>query len=280
MDFKDLNTSFSEAKKPEREPMEGARVTEYKEFLRFVADKSGIVSYNQMLILWPAISSAMMEWMIRNNKSVDFGFAIIHPSPLRANWKQVMLSWFPTLGSTFIGKGPSKREAILELVNFQNRLLKSELLSIVSDRLVPVGIEVELKRSWWRHTLREELHHYNSIGAVAYAKRVARKIRDLQKKLTASYFSWLRQISFPCGKVNRGTSANADTLVPNIPEGKVRAARFENIPVHVVVPRKSEDVVRTLESVGQEDSFLLQELSDLQSDSEDLWKSRERIDFE
>src|ERR1700745_1698384 len=94
------------------------RTAEYRAFLKHVADTTGVASYEQLALVWPAIQQGALEWLVVRKKSVDLGFAILHPCPLRANWKSILLAKFPTLGPTLVGKSQADKEKLLELSGF------------------------------------------------------------------------------------------------------------------------------------------------------------------
>lgn len=213
------------------------RATEYVAFLKFVAQSTGSISYAQLAILYPAVCQGAMEWLLNEKKSVDFGFVILHPRPHRANWKQILVAAFPTLGPTLLGRPRAVKDALLTGAGFHHKLLDSGMLAIASERYVVWGVETELKRSWWRAMFRLESFKLARMGSVEYARAVAKAIVKLTPKLTRSYLAHLREISFPVGCVRGGHKAGRGFIAPYVARGKALPKRESNVAVDAVVPR-------------------------------------------
>lgn len=231
------------------------RSREYQDFLKYIANSTGQASYEQMAILYPAICQAAMEWMLVEKRSVDFGFVILHPSPYRANWKQIMIALFPTLGTALIGRPRLVKEALLTSTGFTTKLFSGELLAVSSGRYVVWGIETELKRSWWKALFRLETATLSALGSVQYAAFTAKQIQKLKPRLVNAYLSFLRQVSYPCAKIQQSRTYRRGFIAPFVPKGRVRPVAAGDIPVVAVVPRQPEDIaVRSVAEVAIPDA--------------------------
>lgn len=246
------------------------RSLEYVEFLKYVAQSTGVINYAQLLILYPAICQAAMEWMLTKNRSVDFGFVVLHPCPHRANWKQMMVAMFPALGTALLGKSRLIKESLLTSTGFDTKLLSGELLAIASERYVVWGIETEVKRSWWKAMFRNEGAKLSAFGSVNYAANTARQIVNLRPRLTRAYLSFLRQIAHPCAKIKHSRVYGRGFIVPFVPKGRVHAVAVDNVPVTAVVVRDPEKLaVPSLKDVVSPDAGL-PSVPDLQPPETDL----------
>ena len=246
------------------------RSQEYRDFLKYLAQSSGIASYEQMSILFPAICQGAMEWLLKEKKSVDFGFVMLHPMPHRANWKQILLALFPTLGVSLLGKSRQVKEDSFRSSGFWAKLFSGELLAVAQERYVVWGVETELKRSWWRAMYRYERWKHSSLGSVGYATHTARQIERLKSRITNVYISFLRQVAYPCGKVQHSRVYRRGFIVPFVPRGKVRPVADPDIPVDYIVPRSEKELVPpTLADLISTDAGV-PEVSDIRPDNQDL----------
>jgi len=249
---------------------QAVRSEEYKSFLKYVAQSTGVISYEQLAILYPAICQGALEWMLKEKKSVDFGFVILHPAPHRANWKQIMLALFPAIGPALLGKSSTLKKAILEGSGFFTKLLSGELLAVANERYIVWGIEPELKRGWWRAALRIESYRFSQLGSVDYASYVARTIVKLKPKLTRAYLSFLRQVAYPCAAIKWSRSHRRRYIVPLVEKNRVRPVVPSDIPTHTVVPRDPEKLVVPTLADCISTSPGLPEVSDIRREGQDL----------
>lgn len=252
------------------------RSGEYKAFLKYVAQSSGIISYEQLALLYPTICQAAMTWLLKEKKSVDFGFVILHPMPHRANWKQILLALFPTLGPSLLGKSRHMKHSILESTGCFTKLLSGELLAVASERLAVWGLELELKRSWWRAMFRLEQHNFNQLGSVDYASFIARQIVKLRPKIVGAYLSFLRQVAYPCARIQVSRSYKRGFIVPYVPRGKVKAISDQNVPVDIVVPRDSQELATPSLKHCISTAPGLPEVSDIRQNLENLRISKHK----
>lgn len=255
---------------PDLKTLSLERSKEYEDFLKYVAQTTGHFSYSQLAIIWPAICQSAMQWILKEHKSVDFGFVVLHPSPLRANWKPILVALFPQLGPSLLGKSKAHKQGLLEAMGFFSKFFSAEMLSVARERYAIWGIEAELKKSWWRAMFRLEEHRFGQLGSVEYASYVARQINKIRSKMVRCYLAFLRQISYPCGAVKYSRTYRRPFLVPFVPKGRVRPVGDADVPVHVVVPRGQEQIVTPKLADCLETSPGLPEVSDLRPASTDM----------
>lgn len=259
---------------PDLATVKEGRVNDHKNFLKYVANTTGVASYEQLAILYPALCQAAMEWLLVEKQSVDLGFIILHPQPHRANWKQMMAAMFPTLGPTLLGKSRLIKDSLLTSTGFITKLLSGELLAIARGRYVVWGIETEVKRSWWKAMFRHESAKLSALGSVDYAAATARAIVKLRPKIVNVYLSFLRQVSYPCGKIQQSRAHRRGFIVPFVPKGRVRPVAVSDIPVAAVLPRDPAQLVTPkLADVVFEDAGV-PPVPDLQQGAHDLRFSR------
>lgn len=252
------------------------RASEYKEFLKYVAQKTGNCSFEQLAILYPAICQSAMEWVLVERKSVDFGFAILHPRPHRANWQSILLATFPRLGPSLLGKSRIIKEAILTSCGFYTKLFDTKMLALSQGRIVVWGLDVELKRSWYRAMLRNEMYKHSKLGSVEYCSYIARCIAKLKPKSLSVYLSYLRQISYPAGMLRKSRSYSRPFIAPYVPKGKVRPVADNEYEVDVVVPREPEEVIPEKLPDMEGANETLYGLHNLRSGIEDLRVSKDK----
>ena len=241
----DENTEFYPPGTPKKPPVDlkslmsdaSQRSGEYRAFLKYTAEKTGVASYEQLALVWPAFCQAAMEWMILRKKSVDLGFCQLHPSPMRANWKQILIAKFPFLGPRLFGKSRKDKERLMELCDFDVQFCDSKMLALVSGRYVAWTMEVEPRKSWWRAMFKQEVKVFNALGSLSYAEFIAKKINDLRARLIRTYLTYLRQVAYPAARVYRGGTGKRAYLAPYVPSGKVRPVDTPDGDVSVVVPR-------------------------------------------
>ena len=234
---------------PDQEPVCPVTVTpnqersaDYARFLKYVSEKTGTISYTQLAVLYPALCQAAMEYLIAERRPVDMGFLVLHPCPHRANWKQIMLAQFPQLGPTLLGESAAVKEAMLDGTGAANKMLNGEMLAVCGERVIVWGVEVELKRSYWRAMLKYEYAKYRHLGSIGYAAYIARVIVALRPKIFRIYLSYLRQIAYPCARIKQSRVHRRGFIIPFVPRGKARPVSIEDIPVDFVVPRAPEQV--------------------------------------
>lgn len=252
------------------------RSQEYRDFLKYVAETSGVISYQQLVVLYPAICQAAMTWLLDKKQSVDFGFARFHPCPHRANWKQIMVSLFPSMGTALLGKPRAVKEAILTSTGFLTKLLSGELLAVGSERYVVWGIETELKRSWWRAMYRMEMYKFSQLGSTGYATHTAKQIVRLKQRLVNAYLSFLRQVSYPVARIVHSRVYRRGYIAPYVPKGKVRpVALGADLPTDYVVTRDPERIVTpSLLDLASTDADV-PEVPDIQQESKNLRITRD-----
>lgn len=259
---------------PDLNTINAERTSDYKAFLKHVATSTGVASYEQLALLYPAICQAAMEWLLIEKKSVDFGFVILHPQPHRSNWKQMMAAMFPTLGPALLGKSRVIKESLLTSSGFITKLLSGELLAIAQGRYVVWGIETELKRSWWKAMFRHESAKLSALGSINYAAYTAKAIAKLRPKIINAYLSFLRQVSYPCAKIQRSRVYSRGFIVPFVPKGRVRPVAVSDIPVFAVIPRDPQELVTPKLADVVLPNAVMPPVPDIQPATDDLRFSR------
>lgn len=262
--------SFSPKAEPDIKTINQERAKEYQEFLKYVAQSTGHFSYAQLAVIWPAVCQSAMQWILVEHKSVDFGFVVLHPSPLRQNWKSLLVGQFPQLGSSLLGKSKTLKQGLMEGVGFFAQFFSAQMLALARERYLVWGVETELKKSWWRAMLRLEDHKFNKLGSVEYSSYVARQIQKLRPKLVRVYLSFLRQVSYPCGAIRRSRAYGRGFLVPFVPKKRVYPVAISDDSSNPVVSRDPDRPAPPKFTDSFSPSPGLPQVQDIRSLDEDL----------
>ena len=250
-------------------PEDLVKAPELRAFLMHVVRETGVTDFRSLAVIWSAICQAALSWLIREKKSIDLGFCVIHPTPFRANWKQILVAQFPKLGGKLAGKGREAKATYLEDSGFTNALGDASLPAISEDDSIMYGVEVETRRVWNKAVLRHESDKLRKLGSSGYQTYTARQILvRLKNKMIGAYISFLNKISLPCGAVRRSRVDRSPLLVKYVPKGKIRPVGARDVETYTVVPNKSLEQGEPV--IVEDEDAPLHSLSSLQSAIEDV----------
>lgn len=220
-----------------------------EELIREIADK-GNLEVKQARILWQIITDCMVEHVAVHFKSVDLGFAMLHPCPYRANWKNYLIQRFGGMGQWIRGKSRAERERILRESGMPIEMQDVYLMA-VRGGVAYFGLEVVPKRSWWFYMLKVQKRLLAAAGPVGYLRGMGRIVSRLKERMIESHFSHLHQIALPCGKKHSGRYWGGNCfLAENRERKKVRPS---SIPVRIGPLYQPNDPTEMVSSVSDGD---------------------------
>ena len=207
-------------------------------FLKFLSERTGI-GFNEWLLIWPIFCTCCLEWILQRG-SVHLGFCTLHPTPYRANWKQIILSLFPRLGpSLWSRRNASGIKQILIACGLEGLMQSGALLAVARSDIPYVrwGVEVELHRSYWRAMKLQETLILKQKGAADYAKYIAYQIESkFRDKAFRIYMGFIKEVSYPCGSVPGNRPSSTQIIEPCIPPGRVSWVAPYDLPACIWYP--------------------------------------------
>jgi hypothetical protein len=216
---------------PKTEPIDlNYRISpEADAFIRELHENTGLVPLHVLQQVYFCISRQAREWLINKEKPVDLGFAVLHSSPYRANWRSIITSQFPWLGAAIQNKSKAHVERFLYESGFADALLDPLLLAYDKNPkrgdVIYRGIDVELKKIWYKDIHRHEREKLK-LGRTAYLKNVTNTLKRRIQISLRLYTQWLAQIRRSSAKLVEGQYPGSTWLMPFIPKGSVRAKPF------------------------------------------------------
>ncbi len=207
-------------------------------FIRELHQQTGIVPFHVLQQVFYYISRQSREWLVNKEKSVDLGFAVLHPSPYRANWKSILTSQFSWLGGIIAHKTGAQKERFFYESGFAEAMMSPLLLAYDKRKLrgdvIYWGIDVELKPVWYKDVHAHERAKLKA-GRAAYFKNVNQTLKRRLQLSLRLYTQWLSQIRIPSAKLVEGQHPGSTWLMPYIPKGRVLAKPYPNPDIPVVV---------------------------------------------
>jgi hypothetical protein len=238
--------------------------------LKEVAVKCNL-SWAEAKMFWSVFCQCSARHLAEDHKSVDLGYCVIHPMPLRKNWKGMLACAFATLGPWLKGAPVAERERVLVQSGWQAEIRRASSLA-VRGGVAYIGLEVVPKAPWWRVMLKVQKRRISALGPAKYCQYLARLIQWMEAKIVQGYVAYLQQIAIPCGSLRSGRyRSNVQYLIERVPKGKVVARNVEIRQVSPVLHYKPTDLQpdETGEPlVGQDED--LPEVPTLQQDAEDV----------
>lgn len=176
--------------------------SETEELLKEISDKSNL-DYGQTKILWSIMVDCMVDHLCVRFKSIDLGFAVIHPRPYRANWHNYMIQRFGALSQWVRGRSRHERDRILNESGALAEMQDSYLMA-VRNGLMYLGLQIVPKRSWWRYMLHVQKRLLAAAGPVGYCRGIGRIVHKLRNRMAEAHLSHLHEIAQPCGRLHSG----------------------------------------------------------------------------
>lgn len=208
---------------------------EAEKFLRFIAHSTAMFSMTQLRLFWRAVYQYGLEYLINEQKPIDWGFCRIQPLPFRHNWKEVMLAKHPKDTPLFVGDEKECREAI-RISGFEADLYSTELVALdARHHFVYWKLELIQQKPWTQAVKAAEMIRRDAKGPAPYARYYIRQIKTRLPAIVDAYRAFIKEVSRPCGNVVEDGSSGAQRVVPYIPRGQVTAAAAAIGPTAIVV---------------------------------------------
>lgn len=157
----------------------------------------------QALLYYQALCHTMMVQLCIRKKSINFGWAVIHPCPYRVNWKDQVyrsMNWVYQMM-----RGISKRERWRLWHEGMGAATMSDTAMFGGMRgLVFFSPELQVTQRWWRWTVRMERGVFRKLGKVKYRKYVMSNVLRLYERMVDVWMSWRSQLSLPGVQVLEG----------------------------------------------------------------------------
>jgi hypothetical protein len=153
------------------------------EFIDLVAERSGL-DRSTLTMCWMAITQCIADWLL-SGRMIDFGVFKLQAFPYRKNWKEVLLARYPQLKKLCFVKD---RKRIMSLAfTAASRMIRSSELTEYRTRmnrsLFGWSVEVIHDSSWENAVIDAEHECAASLGPLAYLKRWATKISQLEEQI-------------------------------------------------------------------------------------------------
>lgn len=164
-----------------------------------------LTSKAQATYLWNAFLKQMFHRLVNQQKVVDLGFIKLHPLPLRANWKECLMS-LETLTPRLHYRRSAEDRDRLNL----NKLINPKLLtaalrrkkSATTARVNQWTVEVEFTRHWFDAIdLLEQLRYKHKLGR--YWIDVYETLRRKAKDILRIYYAYQAATRLPYPQVPR-----------------------------------------------------------------------------
>lgn len=146
-------------------------------------------SFDELLLLWHAITTFALDWLVNEKKELSLGFATIVPLPYRPNWKD------------------------LKLEN-DGSLLETDPL----EGLVRWNLEIVALEAWETFALKSELKRYTEEGPFAHAQFVLNFCQNALSRHQQMVETYRRKISHPPAVFRPSREGGGTILLPKTPD--------------------------------------------------------------
>ncbi len=174
-----------EIKTPSQEAIEG-KIKEQQskldcaDFVKHTAQASGIDA-GVLTIAWIALAQQIPSWLLLGN-TLNLGFSRLVAVPYRKNWKEILLTRYPTLKKALMVRD-SKRLLSMAFTAASRMVRMSELTESHQRRGRTVfshTIEVLHDSSWEKVCDQVEGEAAARLGPLAYVKRWANRVSQIE----------------------------------------------------------------------------------------------------
>lgn len=196
-------------------------------------------SRDELHYFWNQFCKHAQDWLIRKEKPVDMYFIKLHPTPYRANWKEILCSRFPKIWRAAGTKRDAKREWLLIESGFMDELLSLDLLAMnTKDEFCYRRVEVEYCPQWWKSVKLVECARIAKKNVYGYASSVMDSVKRALPSMLRVYGNYLAQIARPCVAHREGERYGDYQFVPFTPKGCLRPAPVVPDALPPVIPNK------------------------------------------
>lgn len=154
-------------------------------------------------IIWNSICNFMLEWMLHKDRPVPLGFANINAFPLRANWKNVVISRVSSL--------KSNRKIVMQ------EFAEKEIMRIFSKdhmtaydegrQMIKWSLDITPTYNFHRHAETREIKRKAQQRTIPrYETKVLRALlnKNLKIRLYEALMAYVRETIYPYLTVHRG----------------------------------------------------------------------------
>lgn len=173
------------------------------EFLEFYCRDGLLGEPVEAAVAYQDFCNHGLRWMLLHQKPWDLGFAVLYPTPMRADWKQII--------EGLILKQQGKRYSrIKDLTGKLDYFVMGELLSLLwGGELIRWNIEVKLRKGWHLVNLRMERSKHAKGKPKqrnqTYTSLVNETLRRLLPYHCELFLSYLRQTTCPTYRFRKNT---------------------------------------------------------------------------
>lgn len=158
--------------------------------------KAANLSLPDAKFIYSCLCDRMLIHLAVHKRSVNMGFAFIHPSPYRANWKDQVFRAMNWVFPMMTGKSTQEKWRIWHEGLGAGTMANPSLMGGMRG-LVFFTPELQPTKVWWRTTVGTEKNKRKLLGAAKYRKYVMGLLIRLYERLVLTWFSWRSQISLP-----------------------------------------------------------------------------------
>ena len=152
-------------------------------FIKHVAQASGL-DEGTLTLAWIAITQQIPSWLLMGN-TLNLGFSRLLAVPYRKNWKEILLTRYPTLKKALMIKNP-KRLLSMAFTAASRMVRMSELTESHERRGRTVfswTIEVLHDSGWEKTCDQVEGDAAARLGPLAYVKRWANRVSQIEDSI-------------------------------------------------------------------------------------------------
>jgi len=244
---------------------------ECDEFLQHVSKRSEI-PLAVLRVVWQAICSDAGKWMLKNNKSLDFGFVKLLALPFRANWKEIVAAKLGRSGlASILGMSRKARRQQLQEIDLPATLCSLDNVAI-SDNCMQYVIEAVPTPRFTADCNRAEGRKM-AAGVESYVRSFEDAVESQYDDIIEVLKENSRKVGMPYGRLCESPSDGSVRIVPTVGrevEGGVKSDR--RLPAYIISPHSPFSVERAQseQTLVHPKTPALSSLSDLQSEPDDL----------
>lgn len=209
---------------------------ERDEFLDALYQKGVGKSRDEIEFWWQIFCKHAFDWLTNSGKPVDLYFCKLHNSPLRHNWRQIVLSRLPYLGRTICSTTQAERKFHVERSGLLDELVSLDMLALHKKEAYCLRhVEVEHSALWWKTVKRVELTRRKKLGVCGYFDYftgMVRRFRDVAYRL---YMEHLHCIARPTACAVQSGPDGEYRLAPNWETFHLRRSGIQTSHVPAVV---------------------------------------------
>lgn len=176
------------SQQPQTDPALRADRDEFLDAL-WQSNETGVQSREELERLWRLFCTHAANWLINQEKPVDFFLFQLHVCPYRVNWKEILHKKFPELGPWMREAEWAEQQRMLHTGRVYEDFCSLDLVAVGSG-LLDRGIEVELKPSWFKQTRRVEFERRAQLGFREYAERIVGSLRRRVSISLRIFMAW------------------------------------------------------------------------------------------